>query len=71
MSQINTQIDLETTNKLVYIQQQTNQELPDILRAAINDYYQKLKQKKAKISLRIARRIGFYWLLLCGKQFIC
>jgi hypothetical protein len=39
MSQINTQIDLETTDKLTYIQQQTNQDLPAILRAAIDDYY--------------------------------
>ncbi len=36
MSQIITQIDRETTDKLTYIQQQTNQELPEILSAAIN-----------------------------------
>ncbi len=51
MSQINTQIDLETTDKLTYIQQQTNQDLPAILRAAIDDYYQKLKQKKTPFEL--------------------
>lgn len=51
MSQINTQIDFETTEKLTYIQQQTNQDLPAILRAAIDDYYQKLKQKKTPFEL--------------------
>jgi predicted metal-dependent hydrolase len=59
MSQITTQIDIETTDKLAYIQQQTNQELPDILRAAINDYYQKLKQTKQKTSFELLEESGF------------
>jgi len=48
MSELNTKIDRETTDKLTYIQQQTKQELSDILRAAIADYYQKLMQTKKK-----------------------
>ncbi|NJL89016.1 MAG: CopG family transcriptional regulator [Coleofasciculaceae cyanobacterium SM2_1_6] len=59
MSQINTQIDPETTDKLTYIQQQTNQELPDILSAAINDYYQKLKQRKPKTPFELLEESGF------------
>lgn len=59
MSQINAQIDLETTDKLTYIQQQTNQALSDILRAAIDDYYQKLKQKNKKTSFELLEESGF------------
>ena len=59
MSQITTQIDHETTDKLTYIQQQTNQQLPEILRAAINDYYQKLKQKKQKTPFQLLEESGF------------
>lgn len=59
MSQINAQIDLETTDKLTYIQQQTNQALSDILRAAINDYYQKLKQKNKKTPFELLEESGF------------
>jgi predicted metal-dependent hydrolase len=59
MSQINAEIDLETTDKLTYIQQQTNQELSDILRAAIDDYYQKLKQKKKKTPFQLFEDSGF------------
>jgi predicted metal-dependent hydrolase len=59
MSQINTQIDLETTDKLTYIRQQTNQDLPAILRAAIDDYYQKLKQKKKKTPFELLEESGF------------
>lgn len=58
MSQINVQCDRETTDKLTYIQQQTNQELPEILRAAINDYYQKLKPKKQKIPFELLEESG-------------
>ena len=59
MSQITTQIDLETNNKITYIPQQTNQELSDILRAAINDYYQKLKQKSKKTPFELLEESGF------------
>jgi hypothetical protein len=59
MSELNTQIDLETTDKLTYIQQHTQQELPDILRAAINDYYQKLKHKKKKTPFELLEESGF------------
>ena len=59
MSQITTQIDHETTDKLTYIQQQTNQQLPEILRAAINDYYQKLKQKKQNTPFQLLEESGF------------
>lgn len=59
MSQITTQIDLETTDKLEYIQQQTKQELSDILRAAIDDYYQKLRQGKRKTPFELLEESGF------------
>jgi predicted metal-dependent hydrolase len=59
MSQITTQIDLETTDKLEYIQQQTKQELSDILRAAIDDYYQKLRQRKKKTPFELLEESGF------------
>jgi predicted metal-dependent hydrolase len=59
MLQISTQIDPETTDKLTYIQQQTNQDLPAILRAAIDDYYQKLKQKQKKIPFELLEGSGF------------
>ena len=59
MSQINTHIDIETTNKITYIQQQTNQDLSEILRAAINDYYQKLKQKSKKTPFELLEASGF------------
>jgi predicted metal-dependent hydrolase len=59
MSQITTQIDRETTDKLTYIQQQTNQELPEILSAAIKDYHQKLKQKKQKTPFQLLEESGF------------
>ena len=59
MSQINTQIDPETNEKLTYIQQQTNQALTEILRAAINDYYQKLKQKSKKTPFELLEESGF------------
>ena len=53
MSQINAQIDLETTDKLTYIQQQTKQELSDILRNAIDAYYQNLKHKHQKTPFQL------------------
>ncbi|MFM7602580.1 MAG: CopG family transcriptional regulator [Pseudanabaena sp.] len=59
MSQINTQIDPATTDKLTYIQQQTNQTLSDILRDAIDSYYQKLKHQKQKTSFEILEESGF------------
>ena len=59
MSQINTQIDPATTDKLTYIQQQTNQTLSDILRDAIDSYYQKLKHQQKKTSFEILEESGF------------
>ncbi len=59
MSEINTHIDLETTDKLEYIQQLTNQALSDILRSAIDDYYQKLKHQKVKTSFELLEESGF------------
>jgi len=59
MSQINTQIDPATTDKLTYIQQQTNQNLSDILRDAIDSYYQKLKHQYKKTSFEILEESGF------------
>jgi predicted metal-dependent hydrolase len=59
MSQINAQFDLETTDKLAYIQQLTNKALSDILRAAIDDYYQKLKLKQRKTPFELLEESGF------------
>ena len=59
MSQINTQIDSVTTDKLTYIQQQTNQALSEILRDAIDYYYQKLKHQQQKTSFDILEESGF------------
>jgi predicted metal-dependent hydrolase len=59
MSQITTQIDPETTDKLTYIQQQTNQTLADILRDAIDSYYQKLKHQQKKTPFEILEESGF------------
>ncbi|MFN7716693.1 MAG: CopG family transcriptional regulator [Pseudanabaenaceae cyanobacterium] len=59
MSQINTEIDSATTDKLTYIQQQTNQTLSDILRDAIDSYYQKLKHQHKKTSFEIFEESGF------------
>lgn len=59
MSQINTQIDSATTDKLTYIQQQTNQALSEILRDAIDSYYQKLKHQQQKTSFDILEESGF------------
>ena len=59
MSQINTQIDPATTDKLTYIQQQTNQTLADVLRDAIDSYYQKLKQEHKKTPFEILEESGF------------
>jgi hypothetical protein len=41
--QITTQLDEDHANKLAYIQHQTQQELAEILRKAIDLYYQKLR----------------------------
>lgn len=59
MSQINTPIDLETTDKLAYIQQLTNQSLSDILQSAIDDYYQKLKLQQKKNAFELLEESGF------------
>ncbi|NUN64151.1 CopG family transcriptional regulator [Pseudanabaena biceps] len=59
MSQINTQIDPATTDKLTYIQQQTNQTLADVLCYAIDSYYQKLKQEHKKTPFEILEESGF------------
>ncbi|WP_019502820.1 hypothetical protein [Pseudanabaena sp. PCC 6802] len=59
MSQIITQIDRETSEKLAYIQQQTNQSLPDILSDAIDAYYQKLKRKQEKTPFELLEESGF------------
>ncbi|WP_009633972.1 hypothetical protein [Synechocystis sp. PCC 7509] len=59
MSQINTPIDLETTDKLAYVQQLTNQSLSDIRQSAINDYYQKLKHNQKKNAFKLLEESGF------------
>ena len=59
MSQLNTKNDPATTDKLTYIQQQTNQILSDILRDAIDYYYQKLKHQHKKTPFEILEDSGF------------
>jgi predicted metal-dependent hydrolase len=59
MSQINAQIDSATTDKLTYIQQQTNQALSEILQDAIDSYYQKLKHQQHKTPFDILEESGF------------
>jgi predicted metal-dependent hydrolase len=59
MSQINTQINSATTDKLTYIQQQTNQDLSEILQDAIDAYYQKLKYQQQKTSFELLEESGF------------
>jgi predicted metal-dependent hydrolase len=59
MSQITTQFDPETTNKLTYIQQQTNKELSDIISTAIDEYYLKLKQNHKKSPFELLNESGF------------
>ncbi|MBR8832829.1 MAG: CopG family transcriptional regulator [Stigonema ocellatum SAG 48.90 = DSM 106950] len=42
--QINARLDEEYTNKIAYIQQQTNQGVTDVIKSAIDLYYQQLQQ---------------------------
>ena len=44
---INARLDEEYASKLVYIQQQTNQGVTDVIKSAIALYYQQLKQPQS------------------------
>ncbi len=57
MLEIKTQLNEEIANKLAYIQQQTAQEINEILSSAIDRYYQQIKQTK-KTSLELLQESG-------------
>ncbi|MEH2302646.1 MAG: CopG family transcriptional regulator [Nostoc sp.] len=44
--QINARLDEEYADKLAYIQQQTNQSITDVIKSALELYYQQLQQEQ-------------------------
>lgn len=60
--QITTQLDDDQTSKLTYIQQQTNLELAEIVKQAIELYYQKLQAQPTDPLARLkqSRFIGSF-----------
>ena len=55
---INARLDEEYADKLAYIQQQTNQAVTDVIKSAIELYYQQLQQKQ-KNALLMLTQTGF------------
>ncbi len=57
---INARLDEEYSNKVAYIQQQTNQGVTDVIKSAIELYYQQLQphQKKPLLALMESGFIG-------------
>lgn len=60
---INARLDEEYASKLVYIQQQTNQGVSDVIKSALNLYYQQLKNEQ-KNHLELLTQTGF---IGCGE----
>ena len=56
--QINTKLTEAEANKIAFIQQQTQQDIGEILRSAIDIYYQNL-QASQKTPLQILEETGF------------
>lgn len=56
--QVNIQIDEETAEKLLYIQQQTDRDRAEILQIAVAEYYNKLIQTK-KTPFELLESAGF------------
>ncbi|MEH2374528.1 CopG family transcriptional regulator [Nostoc sp.] len=48
---INARLDEEYADKLAYIQQQTNQAVTDVIKSALELYYQQLQQQKNPFSM--------------------
>ncbi len=61
--QINTQLNESDASKLAYIQQQTNQDVTEVVKHAIDLYYQQL-QVKHKNPLALLEQAGF---IGCGE----
>jgi competence protein ComGC len=61
---INARLDEEYVNKLIYIQQQTNQGVTDVIKSALDLYYQQLKNEQ-KTSLELLEQTGF---IGCGQS---
>lgn len=59
MVQINTELSDRTADRLAYIQQNTEQDLTQILDAAIETYYQKLQQENKKSPFQLLEESGF------------
>ncbi|MEH2380163.1 MAG: CopG family transcriptional regulator [Nostoc sp.] len=55
---INARLDEEYADKLAYIQQQTNQAVTDVIKSAIELYYQQLQQEQ-KNALSMLIQTGF------------
>lgn len=55
---INARLDEEYADKLAYIQQQTNQAVTDVIKSAIELYYQQLQQEQ-KNALSMLTQTGF------------
>jgi len=60
---INARLDQEYVDKLAYIQQQTNQAVTDVIKSAIELYYQQL-QHEQKNALSMLTQTGF---IGCGQ----
>ncbi|MBN3946350.1 MAG: CopG family transcriptional regulator [Nostoc sp. NMS7] len=60
---INARLDEEYADKLAYIQQQTNQAVTDVIKSAIELYYQQLQQEQ-KNALSMLIQTGF---IGCGQ----
>jgi len=60
---INARLDEEYADKLAYIQQQTNQAVTDVIKSAIELYYQQLQQEQ-KNALLMLTQTGF---IGCGQ----
>ncbi|MFN6488314.1 MULTISPECIES: CopG family transcriptional regulator [unclassified Nostoc] len=60
---INARLDDEYADKLAYIQQQTNQAVTDVIKSALELYYQQLQQQQ-KNSFSMLTETGF---IGCGE----
>ncbi|MEH2295756.1 CopG family transcriptional regulator [Nostoc sp.] len=60
---INARLDDEYADKLAYIQQQTNQAVTDVIKSALELYYQQIQQQQ-KNPLSMLTKTGF---IGCGE----
>ncbi|BAZ65392.1 hypothetical protein NIES4106_01300 [Fischerella sp. NIES-4106] len=61
---INARLDEEHANKLTYIQQQTHQAVTDVIKFAIDLYYEQLQHQQQKNPLELLTQTGF---IGCGE----